>query len=344
MSHGGRRALVGAELDEAERLVGNTPLVRLRRLAPRDDIEVWAKLESANPGGSAKDRTALAMLRHGWRDGSIGPDSTIVESSSGNLGVALARWCSRLQLPFHCVVDVRANAATVALIETLGGVIHRVERPDADTGDLLAARQDRVRELLTELPNAVWPNQYANGAARDAHSDGTMREIAEALDQRVDRLYVAVSTTGTIGGCAQYVREHGLTTRLIAVDACGSALFGGERHDRLLTGFGAGRISPLADGLVPAAVARIAEIDTIIGCRLLANREAIVAGASSGAVVQALLRDLDDVRPGERIVLIFHDGGVPYLPTVYDDAWVEANLGVGPEDLRRRVAEAGGRR
>lgn len=335
-----RRGLVGAELDEAELLVGSTPLVPLRRLQGRTDIQLWAKLESFNPGGSAKDRTALAMLRQGWIDGTIGPESIVVESSSGNLGVALARWCSRLRLPFHCVVDGHANPATVALIVALGAVVHTVERPDPVTGDLLAARMARVRELITILPGAVWLNQYANPAALRAHADGTMREVAEALDHRVDHLFVAVSTTGTLGGCGTYVREHAMRTRLVAVDALGSVLFGGERSKRLLTGFGAGTVPPLAEDLQPDAVVRIAEVDSIVGCRLLARREAIVAGASSGAVIQALLRAAPSFAPGDTAVVVLHDGGVPYLDSVYNDAWVEDHLGVDAAELQRRTAAA----
>lgn len=334
----GRRGLVGAELDEAESLVGRTPLVPLRRLQGRTDIKVWAKLEAFNPGGSAKDRTALAMLRLGWADGSIGPDSTIVESSSGNLGVALARWCSRLDVPFHCVTDPKANVATVALIAALGGVIHRVEQPDPETGDLLAARMARVRELVTSIDGAVWLNQYANPAAIEAHCNGTMREIAEALHDRVDQLFVAVSTTGTLAGCQRYVREHGLDTQLVAVDACGSILFGGSRAERQLTGFGAGTLPALAENVVPDRVARVADIDSVVGCRLLARREAIVAGASSGAVVHAFLQAAPELPSGSHVVLLLHDGGVPYLDTVYDDEWVQSRLGVGAEQLRQRLS------
>lgn len=336
----GRRGLVGAELDEAESLVGRTPLVPLRRLQARTDLKVWAKLESFNPGGSAKDRTALAMLRLGWADGSIGPDSTIVESSSGNLGVALARWCSRLDVAFHCVVDTKANVATVALIAALGGVIHRVEQPDPDTGDLLAARMAKVRELVARTDGAVWLNQYANPAAIEAHSNGTMREIAEALNHQVDQLFVAVSTTGTLAGCQRYVRQHAMTTELVAVDARGSILFGGARAERQLTGFGAGTVPSLAQHVVPDRVARVADIDSVVGCRLLARREAIVAGASAGAVVHAFLQAAPERPPGSNVVLLLHDGGAPYLDTVYDDEWVRDRLGVAAADLRLRVASA----
>jgi cysteine synthase A len=207
--------------------------------------------------------------------------------------------------------------ATVALIGALGGVVHRVERGDPATGDLLAARMARVEELLATIDGAVWLNQYANPAALEAHSQGTMREIAEALDHRVDWLFVAVSTTGTLGGCRRYVQQHGMNTRLVAVDADGSVLFGGD--------------------LVPDRVSRISELDTVVGCRLLARNEAIVAGASSGAVVQAFLQAAPDLAAGARVVLVLHDGGAPYLDTVYNDAWVARQLGVGAGELARRL-------
>ena len=105
-----------------------------------------------------------------------------------------------------------------------------------------------------------------------------------------------------------------------------------------LTGFGAGVVSPLAEGLVPDQLARISELDTVLGCRLLAGREAIVAGASSGAVVQAFLQAAPEMPPGSRVVLVLHDGGAPYLDTVYDDGWVARQLGVGADELASRLS------
>lgn len=320
--------------------VGDTPLVRLTRLTSRDDVTLWAKLESFNPGGSAKDRTAAALVEAACREGRLGPGARIVESSSGNFGVALARLALLHGWELHCVTDPRANAMTLATIRALGGVVHPVTEPDPETGDWLSARIAAVQRLLAEMPDAISLDQYANRAALDAHADGTMREITDALGHAPDWLFVATSTTGTIGGCLRHLDRLGAATRVVGVDAEGSVLFGGTRGERHLTGFGAGIVPDLSREAHPHEVARIADVDSVVGCRVLARTEGILAGASGGAVVSALLQRVDAMPAGTEVVLVLHDGGQPYLDTVYDDDWVEETLHLPPGELRRRT-EAG---
>lgn len=324
-------------LDDIAQAVGSTPLVRLSRLFPGDRAEVLAKVESVNPGGSAKDRPALAMLRAALDSGQLEPGGTVVESSSGNLGMALARACSAHEVRFVCVVDSRANRSTISTIRALGGQIELVTEPDPETGDLLTARLARVQELLREIPGAVNLHQYGNPANSGAHRDGTMREIAEAMDHRIDDVVAACSTTGTIGGCSAYIRDHGMDTRTIAVDAQGSVLFGGTAGARRLPGMGAGFITELSRQVEPDQVIRVSELDCVAGARLLAAREGILAGASTGAVVHAVASLLPDRAPGTRIAMLVHDGGMPYLETVYDDDWVRDALGIGPAQLAEAV-------
>lgn len=308
--------------------VGDTPLVQLTRLLERDDVRVWAKLEGLNPGGSAKDRTAAALVDAALADGTLSPGhGVLVESSSGNLGIALARLASAHGWTFHCVTDPRANPLTVATIRALGGVLHPVTEPDQATGEWLPARIARVQELLNELPGAISLDQYGNHAALDAHDHGTMAEVVRDLGRAPDQLFVAVSTTGTLGGCLRHLRRIGATTHTVAVDALGSVLFGGEQGPRTLTGFGAGIVPALASEAEPDEVAHVPDADSIRGCRLLARREGILAGASGGAVVAALLDRAEALASGSDVVLVLHDGGQAYLETVYDDDWVRATLG-----------------
>ena len=307
--------------------VGGTPLVRLENLFPDSGIEILAKLESVNPGGSTKDRPALAMVRDAIATGRLAAGGTVVESSSGNLGVALARVCSTYSVRFICVVDSRTNATTVATIRALGGEIDMVSEPDPATGDLLTARFRRVEALLEEIPGAVNLFQYGNPANPGAHAAGTMREIAEATDHRVDVLMAAVSTTGTIAGCTAYIHEHKMATRTIAVDAVGSVLFGGTAAPRPLPGLGAGVVTDISRTVDPDRVVRVDGLDCVVGARLLARREGILAGASTGGIVHALGTLIPELSPGTQVVFIVHDGGVPYLGTVYDDAWVQQTLG-----------------
>lgn len=324
-------------LEDIAAAVGGTPMVRLNRLFGTSGAEVLAKVESLNPGGSTKDRPALGMLRDALRSGRLAPGGTVVESSSGNLGMALARACSAHDVQFVCVVDTRANRSTIAAIRALGGRIELVEHPDPETGDLLTARLRRVQELLRELPGAVNLHQYGNPANPAAHRDGTMREIAEALDHRIDDVVTACSTTGTIGGCAAYVREHAMDTRVIAVDAQGSVLFGGASGTRRLPGMGAGFVTDLSREVSPDEVVRVSELECVAGARLLARREGILAGASTGGIVHAVAGLLPQRPAGTRIAMLVHDGGMPYLDTIYDDAWVGEHLGASPEQIEDAV-------
>ncbi|MFC5088245.1 pyridoxal-phosphate dependent enzyme [Corynebacterium aquatimens] len=321
--------------------VGATPLIRIDDAFQNGHsdpgVRVWGKLESFNPGGSAKDRTARALVQAAVDQGILGPGATVVESSSGNLGVALAREAAIGGWDFHCVVDQRTNTTTLAHIKALGATIHPVTQPDPETGDWLAARRKKVAELIDEL-GAINLDQYSNRAAFTAHSQGTMKEIVDTLGHAPDYLLVAVSTTGTVGGCLRSIAENGLDTKVIAVDAEGSVLFNGARADRILPGFGAGVVPDLSREVTPDRVVRVGARDCITAARNMAAATGFLPGASGGAVasaVAALLDDLagqpergadpvDPVDPVD-IVAIFHDDGRAYLDTIYDDDWVEEN-------------------
>lgn len=331
-----------ARMDQRQRVtgiraaVGRTPFVRLNRLTARPDVTVWAKLEEFNPGSSTKDRTAAALVDDGIASGLLIDGARVVESSSGNLGIALARECLLHGWEFHCVVDPRANQRTVAIMRVFGATVHYVEQPDPVSGDWLVARRSRVQELLHELPRAVTLNQYANKAAFRAHAEGTMTEILEELGHAPAELYVAMSTTGTIGGCLDKLESVSAPTRVYGVDAEGSVLFGGTRGPRALPGFGAGVSPDLAEEVHPHDVLRVADIDSVVGARALVHREGILAGASAGAVTAALLHRIDDLPSGAEVVLILHDSGAAYLETVYDDDWVHQSLKVDAAELARR--------
>lgn len=311
--------------------IGKTPLIRLDDIAGQggvaSDTRVWGKLESFNPGGSAKDRTARALVGEAERRGELRPGMKVVESSSGNLGVALAREAAVGGWEFHCVVDQRTNSATLALITALGGILHPVTEPDPETGDWLVARRKRVAELKDEL-GAVNLDQYSNRAAFAAHDGGTMAEIVDKLGRAPDVLVGAVSTTGTIGGCLRHIREHGYDTHVVAVDAVGSVLFGGTRGSRLLPGYGAGVVPDLSTEVDPGRVIRVEAGDAVRAARRMGRTTGFLPGASGGAVAHALHGLLEEGARGD-IVGIFHDDGRAYLDTVYNDEWVEENLGSG---------------
>jgi N-(2-amino-2-carboxyethyl)-L-glutamate synthase len=307
--------------------VGRTPLVRLTRYLTRTDVNLFAKLELLNPGGSIKDRPALEILDRAMAAGAIGPDTIVVESSSGNMGIGLAQACLYHGLRFVCVVDPRTAAQNIQLLRVYGAEIDYVSQPDPETGEFLKARIDRVRQLLRELPGAFWPNQYENLGNPGAHYRATMREIAEALDGRVDYLFVATSTCGTVRGCAEYARDHGMRTRIVAVDAVGSLIFSDVKAKRMIPGLGAGIRPPLCEISLIDECVHVSDVDCVAGCRRLVAREAILAGGSAGGVLTAIEKVQHSLPSGATCVAILADRGERYLDTVYSDEWVRQHCG-----------------
>ncbi|MGH3988664.1 MAG: pyridoxal-phosphate dependent enzyme, partial [Pseudonocardiaceae bacterium] len=182
--------------------VGNTPLITLNRLFPEPGVEVIAKLELMNPSGSMKDRPARYIIEEGLADGSIPRGTHLVESSSGNFGIALAIAARLHGLTFTCVVDPKTTPANIAILRQLGVDVDVVYEPD-DAGGYLQNRIRRVQELLHEMPTAVWINQYAHQRNWQAYYYGTGAEMSEQLVRPPDYLFAAVSTTGSILGCSR---------------------------------------------------------------------------------------------------------------------------------------------
>ena len=306
--------------------IGSTPLVRLSRIFREDDLAVWGKLESLNPGGSMKDRPAIRILSEAMKDGEISSDTTVIESSSGNMGIGLAQACSLLGIKFICVVDPKTATQNIRLLKAYGAQVDLVTEPDPVTGEFLQARLNRVSELLSLTRSGYWPNQYANPNNAVAHHE-TMREIANALEDKIDFLFCATSTCGTLRGCAEFVRARGLATKIIAVDAVGSVIFGGERSKRLVPGHGAAVRPALFSTDLADQCVHVSDLECITGCRRLARREAVLAGGSSGAVIMAIDRLKPTLPKGAVCVAILADRGERYLDTIYSDEWVEEHFG-----------------
>lgn len=300
-------------------LVGNTPLIRLPHLVHPARFSVYAKLEMYNLGGSMKDRAAFSMIEAALDAGLIRKGSAVVESSSGNMGIGLAIACHVYGLHFTCVVDARTNKTNVQIMETYGANVVCVETAPAGKS-LLEARREYVTNFLQEHPGSYWPNQYANAFNHKAHEQ-TMEEIAVALNNKVDYLLCAVGTCGTIRGCADYIQRTGLSTKIIAIDAVGSVIFGGKAGDRLIPGHGAAiRPDIFQDGMADDIV-YVTDRDCVEGCDTLLAKEHIMAGGSTGAVVAGLLRSAPTIEDGANVVAIVADRGERYIDTIYNQQW-----------------------
>ena len=304
--------------------IGKTPLVVLNKLFPDTSSKFYAKLEMFNPGGSAKDRTAFLMLSKAMDDGELGQHSTVIESSSGNLAIGLAQICRYLELNLIVVTDPNINRHTLDIIQAYGAQVERITEADS-SGNYLKNRLKRVRQLRDTIPDSYWPNQYSNNLNPEAHHQ-TMKEIVDLCPVPPDYILAATSTCGTIMGCARYAQDHNLKTKVVAVDAVGSVIFGTSKARRLIPGYGAGKKSDLLDESYIDHVFHMTDKECVIGCRRLLQNESILAGGSTGAVVMAAEKMQSLIPENSSCVLIFPDSGERYLDTIYNDSWVEKNF------------------
>lgn len=293
---------------------------------------LFLKCEGFNFAGSIKLKAATEMVEAAERDGRLTPDSILVESSSGNLGVALSMIAANKGYRFVCVTDSRCNLATRMMMEALGSQVHIITEPDP-VGGLLGARIGHVHALCDSDDRYVWLNQYANPSNGRAHYRRTAPAIARQFPD-LDVLFVGAGTTGTLMGCARYFREWHRPVRIVAVDAIGSVTFGGAPGRRMIPGLGTSRRPPLLDESYVDDVVRVAEADTIRACHRLARR-GFLFGGSTGTVVSGAMAWL--ARQEEReltAVAIAPDLGERYLETIYQSAWVEDLYGEDVLDSR----------
>lgn len=305
--------------------IGSTPLVHLKKLFPDFNGMVYGKLEAFNPAGSIKDRTSHHIIQQGVSQGKINKNTTIIESTSGNMGIGLAQCCLSLGLKLKLVVDPYINTQAVKILQTYGAEVIKVTEPD-EAGGYLNARIDKVAELLASDSNSFWPNQYGSYHNPEAHHQ-TMEEILDELYGDLDYIFVATSTCGTLMGCAEKIQMGGYKTKIIPVDSQGSIIFGGKASPRLIPGFGAGRPSQFLDTSLVEKPILISEPDSIRGARMLLKKEAILAGGSSGAVVMAMQKMIPNLPPDATIAAIICDRGERYVDTIYSDDWVKENFG-----------------
>lgn len=291
------------------------------------------KLEGFNPTGSVKFKAALKMIEAAEAEGRCIPGRTeFVESSSGNMGVALSLVTRRKGYGFICVVDPNVLPINRRLIELHGATVRQVDAPCPRDG-FLGARLALVKELLEDSPDRIWLDQYANAANRDGHRATTGASIFRSLD-RVDALVVGTSTTGTLMGCAGAIRELSPDTRLIAVDVAGSAIFGGDPAPRHFPGIGSSLRPPLLDQQAVDTVVTVSETDCARACHDALARHGLCLGASTGAVLTAMARIAPTVADAGTVVGIGPDFGERYLDTLYDRNWL-ARHGLEPEGTDR---------
>jgi 2,3-diaminopropionate biosynthesis protein SbnA len=296
---------------------------------------LFLKCEGFNFAGSIKLKAATHMVEAAERSGALGPDSVLIESSSGNLGVALAMAAASKGYRFLCITDSRCNLPNRRLMEAYGSDVRIVTEPSA-TGGLLGARIDYVRALCAADPRYVWLNQYDNPHNWEAHYRTTAPAIAREFP-KLDVLFVGAGTTGTLMGCARYFRDRQLPTRIVAIDAAGSVTFGGVPGRRLIPGLGTSVRPKLLDESYVDDVVRVGEVETIQACHRLA-RHGFLFGGSTGTVVSGALRWLAQQDSELTAVAIAPDLGEHYLDTIYQTSWLRDLFGAEVLDAEQASA------
>lgn len=322
---------------ELSKLVGNTPLVNLN-LDTVVPINFYAKLEYYNPTGSVKDRAANYLIKKLLRLGAIKKGHVLIESSSGNFGVALAAFSREYELDFYCVTDPNVSSANEMLIQAWSTKLIKVETPDA-FGGYLINRISKVKDLLAKTKNSYWVNQYANPYNAEAYYHTLGYEICEQMES-IDYVFICVSSGGTITGVSQRVKEAYPNAKVIAVDIEGSVVFGGSPSKRNIPGIGSSIVPEILKQSKIDEVVMIDEYSTIRMCQELLEKYAIFAGGSSGLVYAAVKKYFEGCRSPvvtPNVVAIFPDRGDRYCDTIYNSVWrdkVHENLTVRSVNAR----------
>jgi cysteine synthase A len=291
-------------------LIGGTPLIRLDSMLETDGVALFAKWEGANPGGSVKDRVAVALIADGERSGALSPGGEIVEPTSGNTGIGLALVGRARGYRVTVVLPEGYSEERVQLLRALGAGVERTPREDGMAGAIR-----RAEEIVAQ--RGAWPaGQFTNRAVIEMHRNTTARELIADLPAKPDAFVCGVGTAGTLTGCAIALREAFAGIEVYAVEpAASQVLSGGEPGTHGLQGLGAGFVPPFYDPELVDGVIQVTDAEAFHTCRELAGRTGLLAGPNSGAALAACDGLIKNGFTGKTLVTILPDRGERYLST-----------------------------
>ncbi len=295
--------------------IGGTPLVKLRRIGAETGARILVKIESMNPGGSIKSRTAWWMIEQAERSGKLRPDSIIVEPTSGNQGIGIAMVAAVKGYRVRIIMPECMSKERQALIRAYGAEV--VLTPSGDNiGETIDACLSTARKMAAEDPRVFVPQQFENPNNPDVHRRSTGREILEAVDGQIDAFVAGIGTGGTITGVGEILRDANPQVRIVAAEPTNAAILQG-------CCIGIHHQEGIGDGLIPAILNReiitdlitVSDEDAITTTRRLAREEGILAGVSSGTNAWAAVEMAKRLGPGSTIVTVLADTGERYLST-----------------------------
>jgi cysteine synthase A len=308
----GRPRVADSVLD----LIGNTPLVRLGRIAPASSATILAKVESQNPGGSVKDRIARSMIEDAERRGALQPGSTLVEPTSGNTGIGLAMVAAVKGYRLVLTMPDDMSFERRRLLARLGAELVLTPAIEGMTGAVFAAQ-----ELCRAHPGYVMLQQFENPANPEAHRRSTALEILEATGGKVDGFVAGVGTGGTITGVGEVLRERIPRVRIVAVEPARSpVLSGGKSRVHGIQGIGASFVPGILNRTVIDEIVQVTDEDAMATALRLAREEGLLAGISAGANVWAALGVAEKLGPGRTVVTVLCDTGERYLSVPLEPA------------------------
>ncbi len=289
-------------------IVGETPMLHLRRLVPGGCADIYAKLEYLNPGGSIKDRAAIGIIKRAEQEGKLNANSTIVEATAGNTGIGLALIGVNKGYRVVIFMPEKFSEEKATLTRALGAEVFRTPEKEGMQGAI-----QRAKDFAAKTPGAFMAGQFENAANPDYHYETTGREIFDQMEGRIDAVAIGAGTSGTFTGVARYLKERLPKVHAVTVETQGSVYGGGEPGDHQVEGIGASFIPAIYDASVSDEVIAVTDEDAFAMVKQLAAKEGVLAGSSGGANVWAALELAKRLGPGKRVVTIIPDSAERYL-------------------------------
>ncbi|MGV6857706.1 MAG: cysteine synthase A [bacterium] len=317
--------------------IGNTPLIRLNSVSQLTGCQIYGKAEFLNPGGSVKDRAALALVQDAEEKGLLSPGGTVVEGTAGNTGIGLAHVCRARGYQCQIVMPETQSPEKADYLRALGAEVRLVPAlPYENENNYVKV----ARRMADNCENGVWMNQFDNTANRLAHYQTTGPEIWRQTDGKVDAFVAATGTGGTLGGVSQYLKEQNTNISVVLADPMGSGLYSyvktGEvkilGDNSITEGIGNGRVTKNLQGVEIDDAIVVDDLETVATVDHLLYEEGLFLGSTSGLNVAAAVELAHMLGPGHTIVTVLCDGGTRYLSRLFNAQWRKSKGFPGPAD------------
>ncbi|EOU1904402.1 PLP-dependent cysteine synthase family protein [Clostridium perfringens] len=290
-------------------LIGNTPILKLNNISTKEGVNIYAKIEGTSPGGSCKDRVGIYMVEKAEKEGKLKPGSTIIEATAGNTGIGIALAAINKGYKIIFIVPDKFSIEKQKIMKALGAEIINTPKEEGMEGAINLANS-----LLSEIPNSLSLNQFKNEANPLAHYETTGRELYDGLDGQIDYFVAGAGSGGTISGVLKFLKENISEVKGILADPVGSIIGGGQCGTYKIEGIGNNFIPETMDMSLVDDVIKVNDEEAFDAVKLLAKKEGLIVGSSSGAAFAAVLKLAEKIEKGN-IVTIFPDRGDRYFST-----------------------------